>query len=212
MAKVVLSKSGLQKERENLKLYRKVLPSLDLKRRQLMGEQKREEKSFERLEEEYRAFPGTIARELPMLGGGIIDFASLIRVGEVHKGTENVVGVRLPVLDRLDFEEQSYSLLGTPHWVDPAMDRLKEFAQMQARFEIGQERVECLRQAARKITQRVNLFEKILIPTAESNIKRIQIHLADAERAAVVQSKIAKKKNRERRLALAATGEGEAMA
>ena len=37
MAKLNLSKSGLQKQREDLKLYQRVLPSLDLKRMQLMG-------------------------------------------------------------------------------------------------------------------------------------------------------------------------------
>ena len=50
--------------------------------------------------------------------------------------------------------------------------------------------------AVRRITQRVNLFEKVLIPQADTNIQRIQIYLADAERAAVVRSKIAKAKRR----------------
>jgi V/A-type H+-transporting ATPase subunit D len=46
----------------------------------------------------------------------------------------------------------------------------------------------------RRITQRVNLFEKVLIPRAKENIKRIQIGLGELERSAVVRSKIAKKK------------------
>ena len=48
--------------------------------------------------------------------------------------------------------------------------------------------------ALRKVTQRVNLFEKVLIPRARDNIRRIRIYLGDAERAAVVRSKIAKRK------------------
>lgn len=44
----------------------------------------------------------------------------------------------------------------------------------------------------RRVTQRVNLFEKVLIPKAEENIRRITIFLSDQERAAVVRSKIAK--------------------
>jgi V/A-type H+-transporting ATPase subunit D len=39
----------------------------------------------------------------------------------------------------------------------------------------------------------VNLFDKILIPTAKKNIQKIQIYLADAERAAVVRSKLTKR-------------------
>ena len=51
-----------------------------------------------------------------------------------------------------------------------------------------------LNDAVRRITQRVNLFEKVLIPQAEENIQRIRIFLSDAERTAVVRSKIAKAK------------------
>ena len=38
MAKLRLSKASLAKERQNLKLYERLLPSLDLKRRQLTVE------------------------------------------------------------------------------------------------------------------------------------------------------------------------------
>ena len=47
----------------------------------------------------------------------------------------------------------------------------------------------------RKVTQRVNLFEKVLIPRTREQIRRIRIYLSDAERAAVVRSKIAKRKH-----------------
>lgn len=196
MAKAVLSKSGLQKERENLRLYRKVLPSLDLKRRQLLGEHKRSERALAELEAELEAFPGTVAQELPMLGAGAVDLAGLVTVKAVNTGTENVVGVRVPAFENIDFELAPYALLGKPHWVDLAVERLRAFAELKARGDVARQRAEVLRQATRKITQRVNLFEKILIPGAETNIRKIQIYLADAERAAVVQSKIAKTKTR----------------
>ncbi|MEO1116199.1 MAG: V-type ATP synthase subunit D, partial [Pseudomonadota bacterium] len=44
------------------------------------------------------------------------------------------------------------------------------------------------------ISRRVNLFEKVLIPRAEKNIKKIRMALADAERDAVVRAKISKRK------------------
>jgi V/A-type H+-transporting ATPase subunit D len=199
MAKAVLSKSGLQKERDNLKLYRKVLPSLDLKRRQLLGEQKKAERDLDSMADKFAAFPEQVARDLPMLGAESVDLSGLVMVREFRTGIENVVGVKLPVLEAVEFDSADYSLLGKPHWVDLAVQRLRDYAELKARHDIARERVEVLRHAARKITQRVNLFDKILIPEAESNIKRIQIFLADAERAAVVQSKIAKQKGRKRR-------------
>lgn len=52
----------------------------------------------------------------------------------------------------------------------------------------------------RVTSQRVNLFEKVMIPTAKANIKKINIYLGDQQTAAVVRGKIAKsnliKKNR----------------
>ena len=199
MGKAILSKSGLQKERDNLHLYRKVLPSLDLKRRQLLGEQKKAEHQLAEIEGQFEGFPDRVARELPMLATDAVKLEGLLTVREIRTGLENVVGVKLPVLEELDFEVADYSLLGKPHWVDLAIRRLRDYAELKARHEVARERVEILRKAARKITQRVNLFDKILIPEAEGNIKRIQIYLADAERAAVVQSKIAKTKGRKRR-------------
>ena len=38
MAKVAMNKGALQKERDQLRLYQRLLPSLDLKRRQLTAE------------------------------------------------------------------------------------------------------------------------------------------------------------------------------
>ncbi len=59
---------------------------------------------------------------------------------------------------------------------------------------IAGERVEILNQAVHRITQRVNLFENILIPMAKKNIQRIHIYLGDAERSAVITSKLSKAK------------------
>jgi V/A-type H+-transporting ATPase subunit D len=48
--------------------------------------------------------------------------------------------------------------------------------------------------AVRRVTQRVNLFDKVLIPGAKRDIARIRIFLSDLDRSAVVTSKMAKAK------------------
>ena len=60
--------------------------------------------------------------------------------------------------------------------------------------QVAQRRVELLERAERSATQRFNLFDKVLIPQTKANIKKIQIYLVDADRAGVVNSKIAKRK------------------
>ena len=205
MAKIALSMSGMQKERVNLRLYQKVLPSLDLKRRQLMGEQKRAERSLAALEEQIESLLADVADQIPMLATRSVDISGIIAVKEIRRRVENVVGVRLPDFEGIEFEVSPYSLLGKPHWVDLVLERLKEFTALKVQAEIGKERAEILQHAVRKITQRVNLFEKRLIPAAEANIKKIQIYLSDAERTAVIQSKLSKGK----RLAAARAAAGE---
>jgi V/A-type H+-transporting ATPase subunit D len=97
-------------------------------------------------------------------------------------------------------------MLAKPHWVDVLVDLLQRMAELRVTVQVTGERVRRLDRALRRITQRVNLFEKILIPTAKKNIKYIQIFLGDAERAAVVRSKIAKIKHERQRKALADEG------
>jgi V/A-type H+-transporting ATPase subunit D len=71
---------------------------------------------------------------------------------------------------------------------------LKEVATYRLRLQVYRQRVARMQGAVRRVTQRVNLFEKVLIPNAKRDIARIQIFLSDVERAAVVTSKIAKGK------------------
>ena len=196
MAKLKLSKHALQKERENLKLYLRLLPSLDLKRRQLSMEFEKARRAQAQAQQEADQLEAKIGAELPMLANTDIDLTGLVKVKNMHLGHENIVGVKLPVVDELEYEVADYPLLAKPAWVDVAVVRLKDAAQSRIEVTIAAERVRILDRAVRRVTQRVNLFDRILIPSAKDNIKRIQIFLGDIERDAVVRSKIAKGKNK----------------
>jgi V/A-type H+-transporting ATPase subunit D len=192
MAKLVLSKSGLQKQRDELRLYQRLLPSLDLKRMQLTGELKRAQQQLAEAEAEVERLSRRVAEQLPMLANREIDVSGLVQMESIQIEMENLVGVKLPVLKAVQCKVVEYSLLAKPQWVDMLVDQLKQMAEQKTKVRVAAERVRLLEHAVRKVTQRVNLFEKILIPTAKKNIKKIQIYLADAERAAVVRSKITK--------------------
>jgi V/A-type H+-transporting ATPase subunit D len=195
MAKLSLNKSALQKERNLLSLYQRVLPSLDLKRLQLMMELAKAKKVLVKDQQEIEKLQDLAGNTIPMLAIAEIDLSGLVKIQEVSTELENVVGVKLPVLKDVHFDLLDYSMLGKPHWVDVLVERLKEAAWMHERLKVSEKRFDVLEHAVRKITQRVNLFEKVLIPKTRSNIKKIKIFLGDAERAAVVRSKIAKKKH-----------------
>jgi V/A-type H+-transporting ATPase subunit D len=194
MPKLKLSKNSLQQQQQQLKLYRRLLPSLDLKRRQLTVEAQKARAEHKAALSAAESLEARIGRELPMLADENLDFGGLVEMQGYRVGEQNVVGTRLPILEHVEFAVADYSRLATPAWVDILVRRLKDAAEARVRARIGGQRVRTLDQAVRRITQRVNLFEKILIPTAKKNIQRIRISLGDAERAAVVTSKLAKAK------------------
>ncbi|MBT3257337.1 MAG: V-type ATP synthase subunit D [Deltaproteobacteria bacterium] len=193
MAKLVLSKSGLHKQRENMRLYERVLPSLELKRMQLTSELKRAGRQLDNAKADEETLKQRVARQLPMLGDREMDLTGLVDVESIHIDEENMVGIRLPTLVDVRFRVSPYSMLARPHWTDVLTDRIKEMVSQKVRVQVMTQRVGLLEQSARKITQRTNLFEKILIPQARRNIRKIQVYLADADRAAVIRSKITKR-------------------
>jgi V/A-type H+-transporting ATPase subunit D len=194
MAKVSLSKSSLSAQSQQLKSYMQFLPSLDLKRKQLMGERARVQSERRAIEQEMEALRARVAEELPMLANREVDLTGLVRVDRIELGRENVMGTWLPTLEDLHVEVHPYSYLAKPHWVEPVIEAVIEMARLRVRLLLAERRQALLDQAVRTVTQRVNLFDKVLIPRTRANIKRIRIALSDAERAAVVRSKIAKKK------------------
>jgi V/A-type H+-transporting ATPase subunit D len=199
MAKLKLSKHELHEQQEQLKLYQRLLPSLDLKRRQLMMEVQKAQEEYEAAQSAVDELETRIGEELPMLADEEFRLGGLVQLKGFKVIEQNIVGVKLPFLDSIDCVVADYSRLSTPPWVDTLVQRLKDAAEQRMRAEIAGERRCILQTAVRRITQRVNLFEKILIPTAKVNIQKIRIFLGDAERASVITSKLAKKKQQQQR-------------
>lgn len=194
MPKLRLSKNSLQQQQLQLKLYKRLLPSLDLKRRQLTAEAQKARAEHRAALLAAESLAAQIAEELPMLADEESDLSGLVEMKGYRLGEQNVVGTRLPTLEHVEFVVAEYSRLATPAWVDILVQRLKDGAEAGIRARVAGRRVKILDKAVRRITQRVNLFEKVLIPTAEENIRRIRIYLGDTERSAVVISKLAKVK------------------
>lgn len=192
MTKTTLGKKDLQKEKQKLKLYLKLLPSIDLKRTQLMAEQLKAKNEMAALQKESEEIIRDVAKTLPMLANLDVKLEGLVKISSFVIEDENIVGIKLPFLKEVLFEERKYSMLATPYWLETYIKQLKRAIFAKIQIQVMHQRIEKLNQAARRIAQRVNLFEKILIPTAKKNIQKIQIILGEAERNAVVRSKLAK--------------------
>jgi V/A-type H+-transporting ATPase subunit D len=191
---VKLNKGELSRQRGQMELLEKLLPSLDLKRRQLTVQRESERQRFSELEAARDELRQRVGRELPMLADTDVDLTELVRVDSCEVADENVAAVRLPVLGQVRFAEGDYSSLGRPFWVDVTVERLREASRLELELLVARERLRRVEAAVLRVTQRVNLFERVLIPRARQNIARIRLHLGEAERAAVVQAKLSKAK------------------
>ncbi|MCG8361347.1 MAG: V-type ATP synthase subunit D [Kiloniellales bacterium] len=195
MARLQLSKSALNREERQLATFERFLPSLDLKRRQLLAERGKARERLAATREEIEALRRDVVEAIPMLANRDVDLTGLARIAEVGVGTENVLGARLPTLDAVRVEIHPYAFMAKPQWVDRVAADLECMVALRLRLQVEARRLALLEVAVKKITQRVNLFDKVLIPRARGNIKKIEVFLADAERAGVVRSKLAKRKH-----------------
>ncbi len=194
MARLAYSKASLSKIGAKLKRYKKFLPSLDLKRQQLAAERKKAQLRLRQTEVEIEQCYKQTAAMLPMLADKTIHVTDLVKLAQVVIGEENVVGVHVPILDEMVVDVRPYSLFTEPHWVDQLVIQLKVMMELKIRQKIDMQRVDILGQALKKVTQRVNLFDKVLIPQAQQDIRKIRIYLSDMDTAGVVRAKSTKQK------------------
>ncbi|MFG0264930.1 MAG: V-type ATP synthase subunit D, partial [Rhodopirellula sp. JB055] len=80
MAKLRLSKNSLQQQQQQLKLYTKLLPSLDLKRRQLTVEAQKAQAELETAIATADELETRIGQELPMLADEQLDPSGLVKM------------------------------------------------------------------------------------------------------------------------------------
>lgn len=191
---IKLNKASLSLEQRNLKNYQRFLPSLELKRKKLLSERNRIDTQIRELKQKQTRLENTIQNGLPMVVGAMSIISKLIKIKAIAMAEENIVGVKLPVVQAITFHALDYVYFNTPQWFEQLIDVLREKIELQLHAHVALERQRLLAKSIQTVTQRKNLFEKVLIPKALNNIRLIQIFLADNERAAVVSSKIAKKK------------------
>jgi V/A-type H+-transporting ATPase subunit D len=192
MARLSFSKAALHHQGTLLKRYRQYLPSLDLKRQQLIAERNKAAAALKHTENQIQKNLDYVREQLPMLADLKIDLNQLVRAGTIERASENIVGIQLPVVKSVQIIRHNYSFLTKPHWVDNTVNQLADMMELEIHRQFARKRLDILDQAVKKVTQRVNLFDKVLIPRTRQNIAKIKIFLSDAERAAVVRAKITK--------------------
>jgi len=202
MAELKLTKNELRSQQTKLGQLEKYLPTLQLKKAMLQGEVHEARLEISKLREEFEKFSQAVEEYAALLTERVsINLTDAAKVVTIMKRYENIAGVEVPYFDGMTFEEFSYDLFETPAWVDGVVIGLRGLATANARITVAQEKKQALEKEWREVSIRVNLFEKILIPRALRNIKKIKVFLGDQQLAAVSQAKVAKAKIEEQKLA-----------
>ncbi len=197
-----LTKTELRFQQQRLQQLMKYLPTLHLKKMMLQIEVNQAQLEIEDLQNEFGFNEKKISAYAQLFSDrSATDLFPSVKVQEVKKRYENIAGVDIPVLEKVIFQEPTYMLFDSPSWLDAAIVGLQELITIREKIRIAEDKKIALERELREISIRVNLFEKILIPRAEENIRKIKIFLGDQLLAAVCQAKVAKQKILLRKLA-----------
>ncbi len=193
MVKIRLTKNELKKQKDELKRYTQYLPTLLLKKQQLQTEILKIHNEMEEVKKQ-KAYLKAQAYKWVDVFGEDVGIEKLLSLEKIETIEGNIAGTDIPIFEKAAFKEEKYDLESTPLWVDYGIEALKKEMTLNAKTEVLKKQDELVREELRITTQRVNLFEKVKIPEARENIRKIQIYLGDMQTAAVVTGKIAKEK------------------
>jgi V/A-type H+-transporting ATPase subunit D len=193
MAKIRLTKNELKKQKDNLKRFTRYLPTLELKKKQLLAEIRKIQGEIDRLQNKINETDTEVAQWADVFAEDI-DLKNYVKLKEIETEHGNIAGIDIPVFKDVKFEENEYDLFNTPLWVDAGIEVSKAQMKRRAYFQIAKKQQEIIREELRVTIQRIKLFEEVKIPESQENIRIIQIFLGDQQTAEVVRGKIAKSK------------------
>ena len=196
--KLQYNKTALEELKRQLSIRERALPILKNKETALRQEVKKLNKRVAQLELEYKRALQYGDRYAVFWNV----FPPILKVKEVKLKRRNIVGIKVPELERIEFKELDISWVVNAAWIPASIEVLKEMLELRLRFKITREQQKMLEQARKKTTQKVNLYEKVQIPQYEQGIIRIKRFLEDKENIAKAAQKIVKKRNAEKTMAL----------
>ncbi|HNR67920.1 MAG TPA: V-type ATP synthase subunit D [bacterium] len=193
MAKVKLTKNELKRQKDDLARFTRYLPTLELKKKQLLLEINKIQNHIERVVSEIESNDKKVAAWVDVFAEEV-DLEPLIGIEDIKISNGNIAGIEIPIFEEVIFSPVEVDLLHTPLWVDNAVEVLKEQINRRAFLLIAEKQQQIIRNELRITIQRIKLFEEVKIPEARESIRVIQIFLADQQTAEVVRGKIAKSK------------------
>lgn len=192
------NKTALQNLRKQLSIREKALPTLKSKEAALRLEVRKITTEIDLLKEEYEK----IVKENQNYNGFWTEFPQIVKIRNIISEQKNIAGVRVAILNKIDFALEQISLFNMPSWIRLAISMFERLMTIQIRIEMTEARLNALAYARKKTTQKVNLYEKVQIPEYRMAIIKIKRYMEDEDNLSKSSQKIVKERNRAKEASL----------
>ena len=192
------NKTEIQRLNKQLAIREKALPTLKSKETALRLEVKKIAIEIEKISE-------LLDKKISVLDESMHLWAEMPQILTLKKTNiklKNIAGVKIPVLQNIEFDQQPVSFINQPAWIPAGLQHLKELIKLRIEIKIKERQFEILNYARKKTTQKVNLYEKVQIPEFSAAVLKIKRFLEDAENLSKSSQKIVKQRNAEKEAAL----------
>jgi V/A-type H+-transporting ATPase subunit D len=191
--KVKKNRVALNQIKKKLASFKKYLPVFEKQRAALNKMLQKEDLILEELNKKKKELTEKIDPWVALFNDIEVDIAELIKVVDIKSTNENIFGTTIPVFEDVVFEEKQIDSGKYPFWVPEGIMAVKEIVMVNAQMEVSKQRMKLIKKGYEESNQKVNLFDKKLIPEALEDIKEIKTALDAQGIAAIVIAKSAKK-------------------
>lgn len=189
MIKFQYNKTSLQGLDKQLKMRVRALPTIKNKESALRSEVKKAKEVADEFDDRLNQTLNSIQEMLQLYDEYRPD---ILAVKDVEMSVKKIAGVRTPVLDKVEYDIQNFSLFNAPGWFLDGIQHVKEVVNVALEREFYMRKMELLDRARKKTTQKVNLYEKVQIPGFQEAIRKIKRFLEDEENLSKSAQKIVK--------------------
>ncbi len=186
------NKTALQNLRRQLSIREKALPTLKSKEAALRLEVRKIMIELSSIKEDLES----LLKKAESYNSFWTEFPSIVKVNKVNSYIKNIAGVKVPILEDIDYKIEPVSLFNMPSWIRVAIDMFKSIMTLEIKMEVLETRLHALAYARKKTTQKVNLYEKVQIPEYSTAIIKIKRYMEDEENLSKSSQKIVKERNR----------------
>jgi len=195
--RVKLNKISLREQKQKLGMYQRFLPALEARKQQFLLELAGVRQAIREEEARLRDLLERISAWSSLYWDLQDAIAGSIRIREITLSVKNVAGLKVPQYCGVVFEDPPYSLFATPYVFEEVIAFTREAISMREAIRILRDQEKVLWDGFRKTSQRINLYEQVLIVDCRENIRKITVYLQDQQAASVGVAKVAKRLNQE---------------